>query len=273
MPVLHAELIRDAAACDGLLVETVDETGSTNQVLMDARFGRDPAPPRLLAAARQTAGRGRRGRAWLSPAGRSAAFSIAIERRVRAEPPPVAVPVAAGAAAAEALSRWAPDIRLKWPNDLQRAGRKLGGILVECRRSVADPGPDGAAIERVVVGIGVNLLAPSDAGAIGQPACGLFDHDALVEHAAEAVIGAIASTVVPAIGRCLAQGLASFMPTWRRFDAIEGQQVAILDGDRLLASGRALGIDESGRLRVQTVDGLRVLSSGEVSLRVLGARS
>lgn len=271
MSTLDAALIRQTAACDGLIVDTIDQIGSTNQALMDAPFGRDPGAPRLLAAARQTAGRGRRGRAWLSPDGRSAAFSIALERLVRSEPPPVAVPVAVGAAAAVALSRWAPDVQLKWPNDLQRAGRKLGGILVECRRSVPDRAAGGAAIERIVVGLGLNLLAPPDTRAIGQPACGLFDQQALAEHAAEAVIGALAATVVPAIGRCLAEGLDSFLQIWRSFDALDGREVAILDGERLLATGRALGIDDSGRLQVRTAEGVRVLSSGEVSLRMLGA--
>ncbi len=271
MTTLDAALIRHIAACGDLIVDTVDEAGSTNQVSMDAPFGRDPGAPRLLAAARQTAGRGRRGRAWLSPDGRSVAFSIAVERLVRSEPPPVAVPVAVGAAAAVALSRWAPDVQLKWPNDLQRAGRKLGGILVECRRSVPDRASDGAAIERIVVGIGLNLIAPPDTCAIGQPACGLFDRQALSGHAAETAIGVLAASVVPAIGRCLTEGLGSFLQIWRGFDALDGREVAILDGERLLATGRALGIDDSGRLQVRTAEGVRVLSSGEVSLRMLGA--
>ncbi|RPH64802.1 MAG: biotin--[acetyl-CoA-carboxylase] ligase [Burkholderiales bacterium] len=269
MSLLDAELIRETAACEGLSVDIVDETGSTNQALMDAPFGDGPAPPRLLAAVRQTAGRGRRGRAWLSPDGRSAAFSIAFERPVRLEPPPAAVPVAVGAAVASALSRWAPDLRLKWPNDLQRARRKLGGILIECRRGVPAAAPGRDPIERIVVGIGLNLLAPPDAPGIAQPACGLFDGQTLPAHAAETVIGALAAAVVPAVRRFLFEGLAPFLETWRSFDALDGEQVALVDGDRVLATGRAVGLDDSGGLRVQTADGLRVLSGGEVSLRRL----
>lgn len=271
MRTLDADLVREAASCEGLRVDTVDETGSTNQALMEAAFGPDAAPPRLLAAARQTAGRGRRGRAWLSPEGRSVALSIAFEHRALREPPPVGVPVAVGVAAAQALLRWAPDVRLKWPNDLLRAGGKLGGILVECRRSLAAGTTDGAAIERIVVGIGVNLLAPDDAASIPQPACGLFDEATLPANAAETVIGTLAASVVPAVRRFLVDGLAPFAATWRRFDALDGETVALVDGERVLATGRALGLDDSGGLRLLTPDGLRVLSSGEVSIRRLDA--
>ncbi|MCL4184299.1 MAG: biotin--[acetyl-CoA-carboxylase] ligase [Burkholderiaceae bacterium] len=268
MHALDAGLIRELAACADLRVEVVAQAGSTNQLLMDAAFGSDPAPPCLLAAARQTAGRGRRGRTWLSPPGRSIAFSIAFERRVRLDPPPAAAAVAIGAAAAAALSRWAPDVQLKWPNDLQRARRKLGGILLECRRNLAATTPGGAAIERIVVGIGLNLLAP-DGPALSQPACGLFDGDVLPAHAAEAVIGGLAAAFVPAMRRFLAEGLGPFLDIWRRFDAFDGAQVALMDDERVLVVGRALGLDASGGLRVDTPQGVRVISSGELSLRRL----
>ena len=271
MSALDPELIRAAAGCASLGVETVEETASTSQALMDASFGRSPGAPRLLAAVRQTAGRGRRGRAWLSPEGRSVAFSIALERRVLSDPPPTAVSVAVGAAAASVLSRWAPDVRLKWPNDLQRDGRKLAGILVESRRSAPAAGARGGTIERIVVGIGVNLLAPPKSCGIGQPACGLIDGEALPAQAGETVIGALAGAVVPAIDRFLAEGLGPFVEAWRRFDALDGRPVVLVDGERVLASGRALGLDDSGGLRLQTADGMRVLHSGEVSLRLRGA--
>jgi BirA family biotin operon repressor/biotin-[acetyl-CoA-carboxylase] ligase len=268
MHALDAGSIHELAACADLRVDVVAQVGSTNQVLMDAAFGSEPASPRLLAASRQTAGRGRRGRAWLSPPDRSIAFSMAFERRVRLEPPPAAAAVAIGASAALALSRWAPDVQLKWPNDLQRARRKLGGILLECRRSLATPARGRCAIERIVVGTGLNLLAPDD-HALTQPACGLFDGDVLPPRAAEAVIGGLAAAFVPAMRRFLAEGLDPFLEVWRRFDAFDGAQVALMDDERVLVTGRALGLDDSGGLRVDTRQGVRVISSGELSLRRL----
>lgn len=269
MTMLDARLIGEAAACPNLRIDVVAQTGSTNQDLMERPFAGEPAAPTLLVARCQTAGRGRRGRAWLSPRGRSVAFSIAFERRVDSEPAQATIPIAVGVAAATALARWAPDIRLKWPNDLQRGGRKLAGILVECRRGVATTGSQRISLERVVVGIGLNLLAPPDSAVIGQPACGLFDGEPLPAHAAEHAIGVLAGAVVPAVTTCLQAGLAPFLDDWRRLDVLRGRAVAVLDVDRVLASGVAAGIDDSGRLRLDTPQGERVLSSGEVSLRML----
>lgn len=268
MSLLDAASIRAAAGLEGLRIDTIDEIGSTNQALMDTPPGRRPAAPRLLAAARQTAGRGRRGRNWLSLPGRSIAFSIAIERCVRAQQPPAAVSLVAGVAAAGALACWAPDVRLKWPNDLLRERRKLGGILVECRRSLPEAWSDGSTTERIVVGIGLNLLAPPPAS-VEQPACGLFDGEAPPPRAAEAVIGALAAAIEPAVQRFLRDGLDPFLPSWRRLDALAGEEVALVDGDRVVAAGRSLGVDASGGLRVQLAGGVRVVHSGEVSLRAL----
>lgn len=266
MSAIDAERIRLASGCDTLRVSAVDETGSTNDDLMEAAFGDAPAPPHLLAAASQTAGRGRRGRSWISEQGRAIAFSIAFERVVGTQPPPAALPIAVGAAAATALTPWAADIALKWPNDLQRGGRKLGGILVETRRGPAGPHASHGSIERIVVGIGVNLAAPKDVDAITVPACGLFD-GALSRDAPESVIGCIAAAVVPATERFLAQGLAPFIAAWQRFDALAGETVTAMDGNRVIVDGRAFGIDENGGLRVQTASGMRVLSAGEVTVR------
>ncbi len=267
MHALDADQIRAAAGCDALDVRTVDQSPSTNEALMQRRFDETPAPPMLLATLHQTAGRGRRGRAWICEPGRSLAFSIAFERRVTTEPPPVGLSIVVGAAAAVALAPWAPELRLKWPNDLQRSGRKLGGILVETRRSL--PLPDAAArpsIERVVVGIGINLVAPRETQRLAQPACGLFD-DATACDDPAAPIGRVAGEVVRAVERFFAEGLGPSIGAWQRFDALLGEPVVVLEGERIVASGRALGIDGDGALRLLGERGIEVVRSGEVSVR------
>jgi len=271
MNALDAERIRAAAGCDALRVRTVDETASTNEALVQRPFGRSPAPPALMATLHQTAGRGRRGRVWVCEPGRALAFSIAFERVVGAEAPPIALSIAVGVAAARALVPWAPDVRVKWPNDLQRAGRKLGGILVETRRGLPLAAPGAAAhsathsIERIVVGIGLNLLAPRDER-IGQPACGLFD-DSPTRDDPDTVIGCLAGEVVRAVERFLGEGLQEAVAAWQRFDALHGEPVLVLEGDRVVASGRALGIDPLGGLRLLDERGVRILRHGEVTLR------
>lgn len=267
MSVLDADRIRAACGCDVLDVRTVDEIPSTNESLMQRPFGELPAPPVLLATLHQTAGRGRRGRAWICEPGRSLAFSVAFERHVGSEPPPSALSIVAGTAAAAALAPWASDLRLKWPNDLQRAGRKLGGILVETRRSLPLHGVDAPlSIERIVVGIGINLVAPRDERRLGQPACGLFDDSAIRDDPATP-IGRVAGEVVRAVHRFLAEGLAPFLSAWQRFDALQGEPVVVLEGDRVVASGRALGIDADGALRLLGERGVEVVRGGEIRVR------
>lgn len=268
MAAIDIDNIRAAAARADLAIEVADEAASTNRVLMDAAFGAAPASPRLFAAARQTAGRGRRGRDWLMEPGRSAAFSIAVERAAVPGVSAVGLPIAVGVAVAQALAPIASDIQLKWPNDLQRAGRKFGGILVESRRG---PAGAGGALERFVVGIGLNLLPPRDAGArIAQPVTGLFDEvadDARDNVAPDFVIGRVAGSVVAAVMCFLDEGLDPFRQTWSLLDALRGQRVALIFDGRTEAEGIACGIDCDGALLLETPNGIRSIASGDLSVR------
>ncbi len=267
MSAPDADRIRAAAGCDALAVRAVDEIASTNEALMQRPFDAAPAAPALVATLHQTAGRGRRGRAWVCEPGRSLAFSIAFERLVGGEPPPAALSIVVGAAVATALVPWARDLRVKWPNDLQRDGRKLGGILVETRRSLPLPPPQAPqAIERLVVGIGVNLVAPREDARIEQPACGLFDGSGARDDAAM-LIGCIAGEVVRAVERFLVAGPAEFVAVWQRFDALQGEHVVVREGARVVASGCALGIDAQGALRLLGERGVQIVRNGEATLR------
>jgi BirA family biotin operon repressor/biotin-[acetyl-CoA-carboxylase] ligase len=109
----------------------------------------------LVLSDEQTAGRGRQGRAWLSPAGRGVWLSLLL-RPVRA-PQGGALAIRCGLACLAALAEVAPGVaaRLRWPNDIVVAGRKLGGILCEARWS-------GEALSWVAVGVGLNVRGPVD---------------------------------------------------------------------------------------------------------------
>jgi BirA family biotin operon repressor/biotin-[acetyl-CoA-carboxylase] ligase len=241
---------------------------STNQVAMQAPFGDRPAGPALVGTTRQTAGRGRRGRGWTSPAGTSLTFSMAFERGVADGGAALGGwSIAAGIAIAEALRAWAPELRLKWPNDLQRAGRKCAGILVELRHGGA-----AAGIERVVVGVGVNLLPdPALQHAVDQPLVALVDR---VEGlgAREAVVAAVARSVAQAWTIFSTQGLAPFRARWAALDALAGQPVRVVDAGRLLFEGVADGLEPGGELRVRTAEGVRSVVAGDVSVRAVRDR-
>jgi BirA family biotin operon repressor/biotin-[acetyl-CoA-carboxylase] ligase len=190
----------------------------------------------LVTATAQSAGRGRQGRRWSAPAGRALLCSLVIRDSPRL------LPLAAGAAVADVIGAQA---RVKWPNDLLVDGRKVGGILVE-----------GRPQERwAVIGIGLNVA--------------LREEDFPPELAGRAgTLGLAPGEVEPTLERLLA-GLerwlnatpGAVLEAVRARDALLGAQVRWAGGE-----GRGAGIDEDGRLLVETGAGVVALDAGEVHL-------
>jgi BirA family biotin operon repressor/biotin-[acetyl-CoA-carboxylase] ligase len=244
-----------ALAKSGVAAEVVAETGSTNADLL----ARAPtlAAPLLLAAEHQTAGRGRAGRSWLSAPGDALTFSL-----VWPFPGGLAqlagLPLAVGVALAEALAKLGQPVQLKWPNDVLKDGDKLAGILVE-----AQPADGGAAW--AVIGIGLNLAMPHDLEAqIGRPVAAApwlarMDRDALLA----ALLDALAET----LRRFAVTGFAPFAARWNALHAYAGQPVVILDRGATLHEGLAAGVDDAGRLLLDTAQGRVAVVAGDVSLR------
>lgn len=255
----------DAAAIEALLaparleLDVFDEIASTNTWLLEREFSATPAAPRLAVAARQTAGRGRRGRSWIAEPGRCACLSVAFESPTS---PGSGLSLAVGCAVATVLAPLTDGLALKWPNDLLRGGRKCGGILIETRPGRVDSG----SLHRVVIGIGLNLLAPSNTAAIGQPAGGLFDDDGN-RPSAEVVIAAVAKACASAYTQHSTEGLAPFLAQWERLDAWRGREVELSEAGCVLARGVSLGLTASGALRLSTENGEQTIVSGDLSLR------
>ncbi|MGH7880309.1 MAG: biotin--[acetyl-CoA-carboxylase] ligase, partial [Candidatus Binataceae bacterium] len=127
-PNPYSAIERGAAGAIGWRIHYFDEVGSTQRVAAEmAEAG--AASGTIVIAEQQTAGRGRLGRAWHSPAGVNLYATIII----RPQMPALEVPrlsLVAGVAAAEALATVAPGlVALKWPNDIWLKGRKAGGII------------------------------------------------------------------------------------------------------------------------------------------------
>ena len=162
IPLDAAALRRDLAErAPALSVEVIAECGSTNTVLAERLATHAAASGSVIACERQVAGRGRRGRIWMSEGGASLTFSLLwrFGRRDR----PVALSglsLTVAVAVAQALEQMGfAGIALKWPNDLLHDGAKLGGILVE----VNAPGT-------AIIGIGLNVqLPPAFAATLGRP--------------------------------------------------------------------------------------------------------
>lgn len=252
-----------AARLDVSCVEIVAETGSTNQDLMRRPVAPGRPSPRVLVARHQRAGRGRRGRAWLSEAVDSLTMSVSLERaRDAAAPALTGLSLAFGVALAEVAARHAQGIALKWPNDLLRDGRKCAGMLVETRWI--------GERERVVVGVGLNWRLPPSLGASLPQAGGLFD--ALPPAALrERIAGEIARALIDAATRFFVAGFGDCAARWARFDALAGRELVVFADGVAPVPGTAEGVDSNGALRVRTAQGLRSVVAGEVSVRLAGA--
>lgn len=190
----------------------------------------------LVTAAEQSAGRGRQGRSWTAPAGRALLCSVVVH-----DPPPL-LSLLAGLATAEAVG---PQALLKWPNDVYVDGRKVAGILVE-----------GRPQERWgVVGVGVNVAVPPDAFAPE-----VADRAGTLGLGPEAIEPLLAR-LLWALARWLAAPGPEMLDAVRARDALLGQTLTWAGG-----TARGAGIDDQGRLLVDTPDGRQGLNAGEVHL-------
>jgi BirA family biotin operon repressor/biotin-[acetyl-CoA-carboxylase] ligase len=237
-------------------VEVVRETGSTNADLM-ARAALLERPA-LLVAEHQSAGRGRGGRSWLSAPGDSLTFSLAW--KFAASPQGLlGLPLAVGVALAETLVALQVPVQLKWPNDLLKDGAKLAGILIETQ------GAAGGGTW-AVIGVGLNLSMPDELEArIGRavataPWLARMDRDALV--------AALLDKLAAALGEFASTGFGAFRARWDALHAWRGQQVAIIDQGATVQQGLAAGVDDSGRLLLDTAAGRIAVLAGDVSLRL-----
>lgn len=242
-----------------LAIEVVAQTGSTNADLL-ARLD-SLALPTLLAAEMQTAGRGRAGRSWHASPGAALTFSLAWKFNSRLQSL-AGLPLAVGVVIAETLNGFGIDVRLKWPNDILKNGNKLAGILIET--ASARSAPDGGVW--AVIGIGVNIsVSERLATTIGRPVADLSS----VEMDRNALLASLLDDLSGALVRFDRSGFGEFAARWNRLHAHTGQQVVILDQGRISHEGTAIGVDDGGRLLLETAAGEVAIASGDVSLRTV----
>ena len=259
-----------ARSSANVAVEVVEETGSTNADLLARAASLDA--PLLLVARNQTAGRGRAGRSWLSSSEGSLTFSLAwrFEGGVNRL---AGLPLAIGVALAETLGRLGVQVGLKWPNDVLRDGDKLAGILVETRNETADgkqtaqAAPGGAVW--AVIGIGLNLLMPDETEALLGRSIASLPWPARMDR--NELLAALLDGLAGALREFERAGFGAFAARWNLRHAWQGETVTILDRGAVLHEGAAAGVDDAGRLLLDTVEGRIAIMAGDVSLRVKGA--
>ncbi|MEM9601236.1 MAG: biotin--[acetyl-CoA-carboxylase] ligase [Pseudomonadota bacterium] len=255
----------DAAALQATLraglpdcaVTVLAEVGSTNQWLLDR--AESAVGDAFCLALRQTAGRGRRGKDWLSPVGN---FHGSASLTVRGEPAAIGpFSLAAATALAGVLEDLGVSpIGLKWPNDVQVDGRKIAGILLELSAH-ANP---ATGSQRVVVGIGLNVEpVESDTG---QPTTSVRETVPTVVPPIDEIAYRIWTALRACRDRFERRGFPGFRDDWRARDVLAGLPVTVLQGEARW-HGTARGVNADGTLRVDSGDGERAVSAGEVSVR------
>jgi BirA family transcriptional regulator, biotin operon repressor / biotin---[acetyl-CoA-carboxylase] ligase len=212
------------------------ETDSTNARACELAIRGAPHGA-LVTASVQSSGRGRQGRTWSAPPGRALLCSLIVR------PPPRLLSLVAGVAVAEAIG---PGARVKWPNDVLIGGGKVAGILVEGRPQ------EGWA----VLGIGLNVAVRD--GDLPPELRGVAATLGLEPAEIESVLAAL----MESLERWLAESPAVMLAALRDRDALHGALIEWAGG-----RGRGVGIDDDGRLLVDTGQGRVTLNAGEVHLR------
>ncbi|HLO01913.1 MAG TPA: biotin--[acetyl-CoA-carboxylase] ligase [Symbiobacteriaceae bacterium] len=254
----------------GRPVEAHEAIGSTNERAKE--LARSGAPEGLLVTAeQQTAGKGRLGRPWQTPAGRALAMSVLLRPPI----PPTAAPrltlVAAVAVAEAVRAVTGLPVGIKWPNDLQIAGRKLCGILTEMEAEIEQ-------VRFVVLGIGLNVNQAAEefppelretATSLRLAAAEGSASEGGLPVARLPLLQAILARLEVRYDQFLAGGWPELLAAWRELSVTLGRSVRVIPASGApIWEGTAVDVDAEGALLVRRPDGSteRVIA-GEVSIR------
>lgn len=238
-------------------VHIYDSIDSTNAEALRL-VGQGACAPFIVVAERQTSGRGRRGRQWVSPFAQNIYYSLLLRidggmRQLEG------LSLVVGLAVLHALREHGlPGVGLKWPNDVLVGRKKIAGILLEL---VGDP----ADVCHVVLGIGINANMQvaeqidqpwtSVRAELGRP----VDRNQLVS--------SLSKKLEDYLELHREAGFAAIQAEWERNHLWQGREVSLVAGVNSI-NGTVLGIDQQGALRLK-VDGVeKVFSGGELSLRL-----
>lgn len=233
----------------------IDSTNS--ELLRRAAQGRF-VHAHVLTARAQSAGRGRSNRSWVSPAADVGLGNLYMSMMLEVTVPLAEVApltLALGVAARRAIGL--AQVQLKWPNDLQIDGKKLGGILLEVAKATPTQ-------SQLVAGIGINIRMPEQAASqIDQAYTDL--HSQGVQLSAATLAARVAEQWLWASHEFAANGLAGFIAEFHDADALFGKLVQL--SDTAEANWRAQGIGVDGALCLVNGAQRRYLRSGEASVR------
>jgi BirA family biotin operon repressor/biotin-[acetyl-CoA-carboxylase] ligase len=241
----------------GQVLHCFEEVGSTSDVARElAEEG--AAHGEVVIAEAQTAGRGRRGRTWVSPPRRNVYLSVVL----RPDLPPARaaeLTLVASVALCDALRQAGVEAGIKWPNDVLASGKKIGGILTELAAE-----PD--RVSWVAIGIGVNVNAREEdfpPELRGEATSVLLERGQAAPRALFAA--ALLATLESWIDRHAAEGFEAIREAWRERNVTLGREVVVRTDGREI-TGLAEDLDAGGALLVRTAGGLERVLAGDVLL-------
>ena len=220
-----------------------------------------PQTAYVCIAEEQTAGRGRQGNHWISP--KASNLYLSLLWRFPSSFSISNLSLASGVAMANALRRYGLEaVKLKWPNDVIYAGRKLAGILVETTN-------ESNGMIRAVIGIGLNIAMPANVETIDQPWIDIQTITGAV-NATHQLRNQLAAWLIEELLLMLpvfeAQGFSAFRSAWEMLDGLHGCEVTI-NTPHGSVHGKAVGIDVNGSLLVECGDITHRFHYGDVHVR------
>jgi BirA family biotin operon repressor/biotin-[acetyl-CoA-carboxylase] ligase len=241
------------------LIEVHSLIDSTNDYLM-RRLPNQVTTGQVCLAEYQSAGRGRRGRQWISPFGSQIYLSMYwyLEQGLSAA---MGLSLVTALAVSDAVKvHSGVQVQLKWPNDIYLDGVKLAGILIDLEGQALEP-------SHCVIGIGLNLLMPEASGKlIEQKWTDLQSHSEV-----KIDRNGLSAELIIALRKRLKQhqqvGLTPMLDEWHTHDAFLGKRVKLITGERV-THGICRGVNNQGALLLEVDGQVKPIYGGEVSLRM-----
>ncbi|KGA58950.1 bifunctional biotin--[acetyl-CoA-carboxylase] ligase/biotin operon repressor BirA [Proteus vulgaris] len=254
MNLLNADIVNQNIK--GNPANVIPVIDSTNQYLMQ-RIS-ELTSGDVCIAEYQSAGRGRRGRKWISPFGRNLYLSMywKLEQGPAAA---IGLSLVVGVIMAEVLQKLgAEGVKVKWPNDLYLNDKKLSGILVELTGKTGD-------VAHIITGIGINIaMSKNQNEAINQQWINLEQVGIKIDR--NELACEITNALRDAFVQFEKQGLSVFIERWKSLDNFMDRRVKLIIGEKEIF-GVAKGINDQGALLLEQNGSITPYIGGEISLR------
>jgi BirA family biotin operon repressor/biotin-[acetyl-CoA-carboxylase] ligase len=250
------EIKHKVPVTENYAIEVLNVVGSTNQYIKDHRD--TLANGHVCIAEAQTEGRGRHGRKWVSPYGASLYLSM-FWSFAGGYAALGGLSLAIGVAIANTLQQLGiADVKVKWPNDIYAQGKKLAGILIEVEGQIGS-GCDS------VIGIGLNVALPKNVTGIDQP---WTDLTQLSQEGVDRnyLTGLLLAQLHKTLYTFEEKGIQAFIEKWRTLDLYADQPIKLMIGKETIM-GVSRGIDETGALLLESLQGVKAYHGGEISVR------